>query len=82
MILQMTHRKWESCSHNYCHVFLYCFFQISVEIAISQGSATAGLDFTVTVTEIHFSAGQRVIDVPVSIIDDSLPELDETFVIR
>ncbi|XP_041376199.1 adhesion G-protein coupled receptor V1-like [Gigantopelta aegis] len=48
----------------------------------SNGQAQSMLDYVVTSTEIILSDGETSKQIPISIIDDAIPELRETFVVE
>jgi hypothetical protein len=52
---------------------------ISVDYATSDGSATAGIDYTAMSGTLHFADGQTSQTITIPIIDDMLAEGDETF---
>ena len=51
----------------------------TVDYATSDGSATAGSDYTATSGTLTFTSGQTSKTIPVPLIDDALNEADETF---
>src|SRR5688572_29763337 len=52
---------------------------ISVKVASSDGSASAGQDYTALVTTVDFAAGDRAPkSVAITVADDAAAELDET----
>ena len=51
---------------------------VTVDYAISAGTATDGSDFTSATGTITFTAGQTLASVPVTLLDDSLVEIGET----
>ena len=51
-------------------------------VTIAAGSATAGLDFTSTTAVATILAGTTTTTAPVGILEDSLDELNETFVVK
>ena len=51
----------------------------TVDYATSDGSATAGSDYTATSGTLTFTTGQTSKTIPVPLIDDALNEADETF---
>ena len=53
--------------------------EASFNYSIVSSSAVAGEDFVASSGTLTFQDGQSIIEIPVSIIDDSLPEIDETF---
>ena len=58
------------------------FFQVTVKFEVVSTSATYGLDYSVSSTDVVLISGEREKRVPVDIINDRLPELEETFTIR
>lgn len=56
--------------------------QISVGIVVTPISATPGEDYVINATRVTLLSGQRTAAVPISIVDDGLPEFDETFSVR
>ena len=54
---------------------------VSVDVATSDGTASAGSDYTSVNTSATISAGSRSTSVNVSITDDSTDESDETFTV-
>ena len=56
--------------------------RVTVDYATSDGTATAGEDYTATSGTLTFAAGERVKTVPVPILDDSHDEGHETFSLR
>ena len=55
--------------------------QVTVNYATSDGTATAGTDYTTTSGMLTFSAGTTTQTITVSITDDTLDEDDETFTV-
>ena len=53
----------------------------TVDYATSDGSATAGSDYTATSGTLTFTTGQTSKTIPVTLIDDALNEADETFTV-
>ena len=53
----------------------------TVEFATSDGSATAGLDYTATSGTLTFAPGETTKEITVTILDDVAQESDETFII-
>ena len=53
----------------------------SVVYATSDGSATAGSDYTATSGTLTFAAGQTSAEIPIVITDDNAVEGDETFAV-
>ena len=53
----------------------------TVDFATSAGTATAGIDFSLTSGTLTFAAGQTVATIPVTAIGDAIPEAPETFFI-
>ena len=51
----------------------------TVDYATSDGSATAGSDYTATSGTLTFTSGQTSKTIPIPLIDDALNEADETF---
>jgi len=51
---------------------------VSVDYAVTDGSATAGTDYTLTAGTLTFSHGEMSKKIPVTIAEDSLIEGDET----
>ncbi|SVD48423.1 uncharacterized protein METZ01_LOCUS401277, partial [marine metagenome] len=51
----------------------------TVDFATSDGSATAGSDYTATSGTLTFAPGETAKEVRVNILDDALDETDETF---
>ena len=45
-------------------------------------TATYGLDYSITSTDVVLASGETEKVVPIDIINDRIPELDETFVVR
>jgi uncharacterized delta-60 repeat protein/uncharacterized repeat protein (TIGR01451 family) len=52
---------------------------VSVNLATSDGTATAGLDYTNASLVLNFPNGEVLREVPVPIVQDTLPEGNETF---
>jgi hypothetical protein len=53
---------------------------VTVSYTVTQGSATAGVDYTPpTTSTVRFPAGATVKKVPITVIGDNLDEVDETF---
>ncbi len=52
---------------------------VSVSIATANGSATAGQDYTANSSTLNFAAGETSKSFTVSIIDDVIDEVNETF---
>jgi chitinase len=55
--------------------------EVRVEYATSDGTATAGADFTAGAGTVIFAPGETAKTIAVPILDDSLDELDETFTV-
>ena len=53
-----------------------------MKVEVVAGSAQYGLDYSVSSSDVVMVTGEREKRVPVEIIDDGLPERDETFTIR
>ncbi len=51
---------------------------VSVNYAITAGSATAGTDFTAATGTLNFVPGQTFITIPLTILDDTIAEAGET----
>ncbi len=51
----------------------------TVEVELTEGTATAGEDFDDSLISVRFAANQRTATVTVPIVDDDLIEEDETF---
>ncbi len=69
-------------SNSTSHVRFCGCVQVSVRFVVSGGTATAGFDFSVTSPEVTLLSGQRRAAVPIAIIDDVTPELNETFTVQ
>lgn len=54
---------------------------LTVDVATSDGTATAGEDYTATTETVTIAAGERSARVTVPIIDDSIHEDNETFTV-
>lgn len=54
---------------------------VSVDYAVSGGTATSGSDFTLAAGTLSFAAGESVANIPLTILDDSLVDAAETIVI-
>jgi hypothetical protein len=54
---------------------------VTVNYAVSGGSATAGTDFTVSGASLTFQAGETVKDLPVTLLDDAVVEATKTVVL-
>jgi hypothetical protein len=52
---------------------------VSVNYATSNGTATAGADYTATAGSLSFTAGQTSRTITVPIVNDAVDELNETF---
>ena len=55
---------------------------MTVKFVVESTTATYGLDYSVSSTDVVLISGEREKRVPVDIINDRLPELEETFTIR
>lgn len=55
---------------------------MTVKFEVIPGSATYGIDYSVTSTDVVLADGETQKRVPVELINDRIPELDETFTIR
>ena len=55
---------------------------VTVDYATSDGSATAGSDYTVTSGTLSFAAGETSKNITVPILDDATYEGDETFTVN
>ena len=55
---------------------------MSVKFEVVAESATYGLDYSITSTDVVLASGEVEKRVPIEIINDRIPELDETFLIR
>ena len=53
-----------------------------MKFEVVQGTATYGLDYSVLSTEVIFADGETEKHVPIEILDDGIPEIQETFTIR
>ncbi len=53
----------------------------TVDYAMSDGTATAGLDYTATSGTLNFAAGQAYQTISIPILKDGVPEQPETFVV-
>ena len=56
--------------------------QVSVKFEVVGGSATFGLDFRVTGSEVILDNDVREAAIPLDLINDALPELEESFTVR
>jgi hypothetical protein len=54
---------------------------VSINYAVTGGTATAGLDYTLASGSLSFAPGQVSQSITLAVIDDSLDETDETVVI-
>jgi hypothetical protein len=55
---------------------------ITVDYAVTGGTATGGgVDYTISGTQLTFEPGQTSRNVPITVVDDGLDELDETIVV-
>lgn len=61
---------------------MYFVPKVTVKFEVIPGTATFGLDYSVTSTEVILGSGEREKRVPVDIINDGLAEVEETFTIR
>ena len=52
---------------------------VSVDVATVDDSAIAGSDYTPIIETVHFAPGETVKTVSIVLIDDDVPEADETF---
>ena len=55
---------------------------MTVKFEVVQGGATYGLDYSMTSTDVVLNSGEQSKRVPVEIINDQIPELEETFTVR
>ena len=55
---------------------------VTVDYATADGTATAGADYTATSGTLTFAAGEKTKTVNVPVLDDSVDEGEETFVLR
>ena len=51
---------------------------ITIDFASSDGTATAGSDYTATSGTITFAAGETTKNIPISVVADAFDEIDET----
>ncbi|XP_070543508.1 adhesion G-protein coupled receptor V1-like isoform X2 [Ptychodera flava] len=58
------------------------FGEITVRFQVVPVTAQAGIDYSVSSSDVILLSGETYKGVPVDIIDDSIPEMDETFEIR
>ncbi len=56
--------------------------EVKVEYVINGGTATGGLDFTITPGVLVFAPGETSMAIPLAIIDDGFHEPNETVVLR
>lgn len=56
--------------------------QVSVKFEVIALSATYGLDYSITSTDVVLASGERLKRVPIEIINDQTPELEEAFTVR
>ena len=54
---------------------------MSVRFEVVSNSATYGLDYSMTSTDVVLAPGETSKRVPVEIIDDQMPELEESFTV-
>ena len=54
---------------------------VTVNYAVSGGTATSGTDFTLGGSSVTFTPGQTTANIPVTITNDSLAEGDETIIL-
>jgi hypothetical protein len=54
---------------------------VTVDFATSDGTATAGADYTAASGTLTFAAGETEKTITVTILNDALPEADETFLV-
>jgi len=62
--------------------FTTAHHRVTVDYATSDGTATAGADYTATSGTLTFAAGEKTRTVNVPILDDAVDEGEETFVLR
>ena len=63
-------------------VFYTAAHKVTVDYATSDGTATAGADYTATSGTLTFAAGETTKTVNVPILDDAVDEGEETFTLR
>ncbi|KAL4228132.1 hypothetical protein ACF0H5_013567 [Mactra antiquata] len=58
------------------------FGEVTVTLKFVDGTATQSLDFVPLANQVTLQRGQKSVAVPIRILDDSLPELPETFIVQ
>lgn len=80
-----TSRGSEANSPTYLTVFLSApapaSVQVTVNYAVTDGTATRGVDYRLDNGTITFASGQTMATIPIEILHDTLAEPDETIVV-
>ena len=60
---------------------MYFSYQVTVTFEVTEGTALSGLDYRVTSNQVTMRRGESSAPLPVTIIDDNIPEFSETFTV-